>query len=103
MRRSKIIKIRFRKAYLGVRNITAYACLACVVSVFIQSHVIGGIQSTEVKATAVYGDEYALAENMDMFLCLQDAEWKKLAYNIDKKLAILQTVVNCEGRYLSFD
>lgn len=100
--RDKIIRVRMQKGYLGIRNIAAYAGIICIISVFVQSHVIWGINSTEVKATAVYGDEYALAENMDMFLCLQDEEWENLAYDIDRKLSVLQTVVNCEGRYLSF-
>ena len=46
------------------------------------------ITSSRVKGTAVYGDEYALAENIDMFLYLQPDEWDKLGE--DKNMYFLK-------------
>lgn len=101
--RRKIMRIRNRRGYEGVRNIAACAGVAFTVIAFVQTSVVGGITSSQVKGTAVYGDEYALAENIDMFLYLQPEEWDKLGDDLDTKLAILSTVLNTEGRYLGFN
>lgn len=81
----------------------ACASVALTITAFVQNSVIGGVTSSQVKGTAVYGDEYALAENIDMFLYLRSEEWDKLGNDLDKKLAVLSTVVNAEGRYLGFN
>jgi len=96
------LKIRFRRSYIGVRNIAGAAGCVFIVYMVICANVVGGLAtSSEVKGTAVYGDEYALAENIDMFLLLQQDEWEKI--DLNKKLSVLQTVLNTEGRYLSFN
>lgn len=101
--RSKIIRSRNRRGYEGVRNIVACAGAAFTIMAFVQTSFLGGVTSNQVKGTAVYGDEYALAENIDMFLYLQPKEWEKLDDDLDTKLAVLSTVVNTEGRYLGFN
>lgn len=102
--RGKIIRRRIRKCYIGTRNIVAIACLAIVASVYVQTRVIGGLAiATNVKPAQLYGDEYSMSNNMDMFLYLQPEEWEKIQGDLELKLDILQTVLNCEGRYLSFN
>lgn len=99
----RFIRNRNRRGYEGVRNIVACASVALTITAFVQNSVIGGVTSSQVKGTAVYGDEYALAENIDMFLYLRSEEWDKLGNDLDMKLAVLSTVVNAEGRYLGFN
>lgn len=102
--RRRIIKIRKRKCYIGTRNIVAVACFLFLISAYVQTSIMGGVsQASEVKPTQLYGDEYSMENNMEMFLYLQPDEWEKIKGNIDLKLNILQTVINCEGRYLSFN
>jgi len=101
--RGKIMRIRNRRGYEGIRNIVACAGVAFTVIAFVQTSVVGGMTSSQVKGTAVYGDEYALAENIDMFLYLQPDEWDKLGDDLDMKLSVLSTVLNTEGRYLGFN
>lgn len=101
--RRKIIRNRNRRGYEGVRNIVACAGVVFTIIAFYQYSVLGGVTSSQVKGTTVYGDEYALAENIDMFLYLQPEEWNKLGDDLDMKLAVLSTVVNTEGRYLGFN
>ncbi len=100
--KKKALRVKLRRSYLGVRNIMAIAGGSLILFIYVSTNFLGGLMTTkEVKGTAVYGDEYALAENMDMFLLLQQDEWEKL--NTQKKLDVLQTVLNTEGRYLSFN
>ena len=101
--RRKIIRNRNRRGYEGVRNIVACASVVLTIIAFVQNSVMGGVTSRQVKGTTVYGDEYALAENIDMFLYLRPEEWDKLGDDLDMKLAVLSTVVNTEGRYLGFN
>lgn len=100
--RKKVMASRKRRAYLGARNIVAYACTVFLVCTFVKIVVLGNV-SKVAKPTQLYGDEYSMINNIDMFLYLQPEEWEKIKGDIDLKLNILQTVVNCEGRYLSFD
>ncbi len=100
----RIIRNRLRMGYLTVRDIAAGCGIVLIAVVFVQVVLFGSVlRASSVKPTKLYGDEYAMEKNMDTFLLLQDEEWKKLDGDYQKKLDILQTVVNCEGRYLSFN
>ena len=101
--RSKIIRNRKRRGYEGVRNIAACAGLVFMIMAFVYDSTTNQIAIGQDGETVVYGDEYALSKNIDMFLYLQPEEWEKLGDDLDMKMAVLSAVVNTEGRYLGFN
>jgi len=101
--RRKVIRGRSRRGYEGVINIVACAGVTLAIIAYVKNSVIGGVTSSQVKSTAVYGDEYALSENIDMILYLRPEEWDKLGDDLDMKMSVLASVVNMEGRFLGFN
>ena len=91
----KVIKVRKKRTAVGIRNILAYACTAILICSFVKASVVG------IQPKQLYGDEYMFANNVEVLSKLQQDEWKKC--DTGTKLEILQAVINCEGRYLSFN
>lgn len=97
----RIMQIRRRRGYIAIRNIGAFVSMAVMISAYVQINVRGGLVTPgEVESTAIYGDEHSLNENIDMFLLLKPDKWVET--DASKRMDVLQTVINCEGRYLSF-
>ena len=102
--RDRVVRARRRRGYIEARDIAALACTVMVIATFVQTEMFGNLaKPTQVQPAQLYGDEYQLSNNLDMLMYLLPDEWEKLKGDTDKKLSVLQAVVNCEGRYLGYD
>lgn len=100
-KKRRIVRARFRRGYVGVRNIAACAGAIMIASVFIRTNFVGGLVAPTVKAEPVFGDEYSLSENIDEVLKLQPEIWDTLS--VEEKLNVCAVVVDMECRYLGLN
>ena len=109
-KRKRILKLRFQKAYMGVRTVTSFAGMSFMIFLFIQTNFFGGlltarpVQSTEIyaeeadKCDEEYGSEAFLESHRDYFLKLLPIAWE--GCSPDEKMQVLQMVIEYQRKYL---
>lgn len=91
-------QIRRKRGLEAVKGTLALCSSALIVCIFVRTYVAGALVSSQDSATATYGDEYTIANNIDTLIKLKPENWKKID-SAQERLNILQCLVNVEGNY----
>ena len=117
-KRKRIIKSRFRKACIALKNILSVAGCFFMLYVFIQMNMVGGITAkggiftTDKEETGVEEYDAGVEEDaqksaeefytkhIDDFQNLKENKWQNL--NLQEKVAVLQVVADYQGIQLGY-
>lgn len=97
-KRKAIIRSRIQRGVFAIRNGAGVAMALIMISMVVKAWSADAILDSNIPATETYGDEYSLANNIEMISNIQQEKWEKLS--VQEKLDVCQVIANCEAFYL---